>query len=228
MLMAGISPVTLALVAGAGVLATGATGSLLLGFAAGIAVWVGRVALSRQIAKRIAALPRRIDPFALKEPWRFFVRDAVAARNRFAEALQRAEEGPLTDRLVEIGEAINHGVEQCWEAAQRGQQLSEARSKIGIDRVRRELDRTGADDPRRAGLMAQAESYDRIDQQEQQALTELERLDVRLDESVARVTELGTRAGGSLDIAELEASITDVVQSLEALRLGLDDVEGRS
>ena len=49
---------------------------------------------------------------------------------------------------------------------------------------------------------------------------------MRLDESVVRASELGTRAGGAEDIDAIEASITDMVGSLEALRLGLDDVEG--
>ena len=52
------------------------------------------------------------------------------------------------------------------------------------------------------------------------------RLDVRLDEAVARVTELGTRAGGVAELDEVAASIDIVVRELEALRLGLDDVEG--
>jgi len=225
-MMAGISPVTLAVSGGVGLGVASISNSIVLGVIAGVIAWGARVALSRQIARRVEALPRRIDPFALREPWRFFVRDAVQARNRFADAVQAAHDGPIAERLAEIGETINHGVEQCWEAAQRGQQLSDARRKIGIDPIRRQLDRIADDDQRRPGLQAQVDSYERIVEREEQAKSELERLDVRLDESVARVTELGVRAGGGLDIAELEASVTDVVRSLEALRLGLDDVEG--
>ncbi|MEK9999914.1 MAG: hypothetical protein VW623_07380, partial [Acidimicrobiaceae bacterium] len=61
---------------------------------------------------------------------------------------------------------------------------------------------------------------------EERTRTELESLDVRLDEAVARVTELGTRAGGVAELDEVAASIDTVVRELEALRLGLDDVEG--
>ena len=49
---------------------------------------------------------------------------------------------------------------------------------------------------------------------------------MRLDEAVARVTELGTRAGGVAELDEVAASIDTVVRELEALQLGLDDVEG--
>ena len=49
---------------------------------------------------------------------------------------------------------------------------------------------------------------------------------MRLDEAVARVTELGTRVGDVAELDEVAASIGNVVRELEALRLGLDDVEG--
>ena len=224
--LAGVSPITVALVAGAVALVLVTTGSVVGAVVAGIAAWVIRVFISTRVAKRIEALPRRIDPFALREPWRFFVRDAISARNRFADAIDGAEAGPLRERLVEIGDALNQGVEECWEAAQRGQQLTDARRRIPAERLQRDLDAMAADDPRRSGVEAQLESHARLAEREERTSVELERLDVRLDESVVRASELGTRAGGTEDIDAIEASITDVVSSLEALRLGLDDVEG--
>ena len=224
--LAGVSPITVALVAGAVALVLVTTGSVVGAVVAGIAAWVIRVFISTRVAKRIGALPRRIDPFALREPWRFFVRDAISARNRFADAIDGAEAGPLRERLVEIGDALNQGVEECWEAAQRGQQLTDARRRIPAERLQRDLDAMAADDPRRSGVEAQLESHARLAEREERTSVELERLDVRLDESVVRASELGTRAGGTEDIDAIEASITDVVSSLEALRLGLDDVEG--
>ncbi len=224
--LAGVSPITVALVAGVVALVLATTGSVVGAVVAGIAAWAVRVFISTRVAKRIEALPRRIDPFALREPWRFFVRDAISARNRFADALDGADSGPLRERLVEIGEALNHGVEECWEAAQKGQQLTDARRRIPAERLQRDLDAMDADDPRRSGIEAQLESHARLAEREERTRVELERLDVRLDESVVRASELGTRAGGAEDIDAIEASITDVVSSLEALRLGLDDVEG--
>ena len=224
--LAAISPVTVAMVAGAGALTRVLTGSWAAAVVVGGLVYVGRVLASRQIAKRIAALPRRIDPFALREPWRFYVRDAIQARNRFADALADADAGPLRERLLEIGESLNDGVEQAWEAAQRGQQLTDARRRIDGPRLQRELDGLAEDDPRRGGLEAQITSHDRVAEREQRTQAELERLDVRLDEAVARATELGTRAGAGAELEEVASSIGDVVRDLEALRLGLDDVEG--
>ena len=225
--LAAVSPITVALVVGSALLMRLVTGSWAAAVAIGLVVWIIRVFISRQVAKRIAALPRRIDPFALREPWRFYVRDAISARNKFADALENADEGPLRDRLLEIGESLNTGVEQAWEAAQRGQQLTDARRAIDAARLQRELDALDdADDPRRSGLEAQIASHGRIAEREQRTQTELEKLDVRLDEAVARATELGTRAGSDAELDEVASSIGAVVRDLEALRLGLDDVEG--
>jgi hypothetical protein len=224
--LAGISPVTVLLVASVVALMLLITGSIVAAAIVGALTWALRVFVSTRVAKRIAALPRRIDPFALREPWRFFVRDAVSARNRFADALEVADDGPLRQRLLEIGDSLNHGVEQCWAAAQKGQELSDARRKIPADRLRRELDQLPAGDDRRSGLEAQLSSHNRLAGREEQTRVELERLDVRLDESVARAIELGTRTDGVEQLDAIEASITGVVNALEALRLGLDDVEG--
>ena len=94
---------------------------------AAVAVWAANV---------LRLLPRgprreRIDPFTLNEPWRRFVQDALQARTRFAEAVHRTPAGPLRDRLHEIGERMQTGVEECWLVAKRGQTL--VRARRGID-----------------------------------------------------------------------------------------------
>ena len=225
-LLAAISPITIALVAGAVALTFLLSGSLIAAIVVGIAVYVLRVLVSRLIASRVAALPRRVDPFALREPWRFFVRDALRAQSRFTDALTNTEPGPLRDRLLEIGESLDNGVEQAWKAAQRGQQLTDARRRIDGPRLQRQLEGLDATDPRRSGLEAQLATHGRLAEREERTRNELESLDVRLDEAVAQVTELGTRAGDVDELDEVAASIGNVVRELEALRLGLDDVEG--
>ena len=224
-LLAAISPITVALVAGAVALTLLLSGSLIAAIVIGITVYVLRVLASRLIAARIAALPRRIDPFALREPWRFFVRDAIRARTRFTDALTDTEPGPLRDRLLEIGQSLDIGVEQAWEAAQRGQQLTDARRRIdGPTSTPARRPRCRRPSPQ--GLEAQLATHGRLLEREERTRNELESLDVRLDEAVARVTELGMRAGDVAELDEVAASIGNVVRELEALRLGLDDVEG--
>ena len=153
--LAGVSPITVALVAGVAALVAMTTGSVVRAVVAGIAAWVVRVFIATRVAKRIETLPRRIDPFALREPWRFFVRDAISARNRFADALDGADAGPLRERLVEIGDALNHGVEQCWQAAQKGQQLDARHIPVNSGVI----EAMEPDDPRRRGMEAQLESH---------------------------------------------------------------------
>jgi len=223
--LAMLSPVTVALVAGAAAITVVSGGHWLAAAAIATLVWVGRVVIARRYAKRLAALPRRIDPFALREPWRFFVRDAVQARNRFAASLDRATAGPLRDRLLEIGESLDRGVTQCWESARKGQRLTDARRSIDAERLRRELAALPGDDPRRTSLDAQLASHRRLADREQATEAELERLEVRFDEAVVRATELGTRTGALDDLDSIGHSIDEVVLELEALRLGLDDVE---
>ncbi len=223
--LAVVSPITVGLVAAVAALTLFAGGHIVLAIILGALTWIGRVFLARVIARRVRALPRRIDPFALREPWRFFVRDAIQARNRFADGLSDAVDGPLRDRLVEIGERIDAGVEHCWEVAQKGQQLTDARRKIDIDRLRRELSGLSEEDPRRSSVDAQIASHDRVEAREVATREQLEQLDVRLDEAVVRAIELGTRAGEIDEVSAAGEAVDAVVGELEALRAGLDDVQ---
>ncbi|HEX5946642.1 MAG TPA: hypothetical protein VFY82_10215 [Acidimicrobiales bacterium] len=92
-----------------------------------------------------APRPERIDPFTLQEPWRRAVQNALQARNRYAEAVTRVQAGPLRDRLDEIGERMQTGVEECWQIARRGQALARARRGIDLAAVERRLAQAGAD-----------------------------------------------------------------------------------
>ncbi|MGB1506549.1 MAG: hypothetical protein ACPHDT_13805 [Acidimicrobiales bacterium] len=223
--LAMVSPFTVALVAAsiAAILFVG--GPWYVAVAVAVAVWLTRVVVARTVARRVAALPPRIDPFALREPWRFFVRDALQARARFAEALAHTPEGPLRTRLFEIGDALTASVEHCWEAARTGQRLSDARRRIDAERLERDLASLPVGDTRIGSIDAQLASHTRLTIREASVRDELERIEFRLEEAVVRAEELSTRAGTLGDVEHVGAAIRDVVHELEALRLGLDDVE---
>ncbi len=221
-----ISPITVGLVAGTIVLVLLAGGHWLLASLAGLGVWSARVFVANRIARRVGALPRRIDPFALREPWRFFVRDALQARNRFREAVSVATDGPLRDRLAEIGLQLDRGVEQSWEIAQRGQQLTDTRRLIDVDALSRTRAALADGDPRMGSIDAQIESHERLTARETGTREQLEALDSRLDEAVVRAAELGTRAGAIGELESAGTAVSEIVQDLEALRQGLDDVGG--
>src|SRR5688572_25432464 len=98
--------------AGAGAAAGVLTGLGPIGALVGAVLgWGGRVA---------AAVPRDpagpdIEPRALGEPWRAFVTRALDNRDRFHQAVQRAREGPLTERLGQIAGRIDASVEESWQ-----------------------------------------------------------------------------------------------------------------
>lgn len=173
---------------------------------------------------------RHIDPFTLNDPWRGFVQDAVRARTRFAEAVERARPGPLRDRLTEIGRSLDEGVQRTWATAQKGQSLREARRRIDTHRVDQRLAAMGeAEDPTaertRESLQSQLDSARRLDEITAGAEAQLRLLQAQLEESVARAAEMSVRAGDVGELAGVEDDITHVSDSLEALRLALEETD---
>lgn len=208
---------------------------------AGLPVWagvvVGAVVWAGNALRMLPRRPRRarIDPFTVQEPWRRFVQDALQARSRFAAAVERAPAGPLHDRLREIAARVDDGVDEAWLIAQRGHTLVAARRGIDTADLGRQaaaVSAGGADpstDPVAQALEVQRATAARMDAVIERTRTELQVLDARLDEAVARTLELTARA--STDTAGLAGLGTDVdslVTEMEALRLALDEADAAS
>src|SRR3546814_13643324 len=85
-----------------------------------------------------------MDPFALSEPWRHYVQDALQANRRFKEAVDSARQGPLRDRLQEIDDRVETGVREVWRIARRGHDLVDAPRRVAPDPIRREIAATSA------------------------------------------------------------------------------------
>lgn len=219
------------LLAGAGAGLAIATGlPLVVAPLAGVAAWAARV---------LAAVPggrptERIDPFAVPEPWRRFVVEALKAQVRYQQAIAGAETGPIRERLESIGARIDDGVQEAWRIARRGAQLEDARATIDDGEVRRELDAVQRDagEPWAAGsavertaaaLRSQLETATRLDATIADARSQLQLLDARLDESVARATELSVRIGSADELGPVGADVEGLVQEMEALRLALEE-----
>ncbi|MGI9023742.1 MAG: hypothetical protein ACR2HV_11050 [Acidimicrobiales bacterium] len=218
------------LLAGVGTSAAVLGGIPLAGAAlVGAACWAGRVALGlpRQ------AKAERIDPMAVREPWRTFVREAVSARDRFDRAVRGADPGPLRDRLSEMAARVAVGATECWRVAKRGNALDAAVAELDIDGIRAQLDRCEEDSarsPERSELVAtgkalrnQLESAERLAAVAAGARDRLARIDAQLDEAVARALELSLQAGDAGDLAPLGSAVDDVVGELESLRQALDE-----
>lgn len=236
-----VSPSGLAL-GGAGVVAGVVVGvPVVVSAGIGVALWGARVA----VALPRALIPERIDPFALREPWRHYVRDALQAQARFTEAIGRTRPGPLHDRLDELAERIDTGVRECWRIAGHAQSLTGARKAIDVAAITAELsasteatDATGNDhdpgsdldlgtgsdalrgDAHIRALEAQLASAARMDEVIADAERRLRLLDAYLEEAVVRAVELSLRADAPVELTAGEAPDTD--QGLRSLESGLE------
>jgi hypothetical protein len=213
--------------AAVGVLAFGPIGLL-----AGLVGYAGRVAF---------AIPRNergpnIDPFAVKEPWRSFVNDAVKARRRYDDAIEDMQPGPLKERLVEIGGRLDTGLVEVWNIAKRGQVIADARRHLNPDEARWEMAQIAppgtavapgsTNEQTMASLQAQVAAAERMDKVIRDTIDRLRLLDARFDETVTRAVELsvdspsaGTGVGGLGD------DVDGMVTEMEALRQALDETD---
>ena len=185
--------------------------------AAGAVAWLARVALA--VPRRPAG--DRPDPFAVGEPWRTFVQDALQAQRRFGHTVNRMKAGPLRERLTELGQRIDHGVRTCWRIAQQGDALDGAVKEIDPDGVAREL--ADAEGPTAAALQSQLATADRLARVSRDAHERLRVLNAQLDEVVVRAIELSV---GTADVAEVGSLSTDVeslVGEMESLRVALQE-----
>lgn len=175
----------------------------------------------------------RIDPFTLGEPWRRRVQDALSAQQRYEEAIRRTREGPLHERLADIGGRIEAGVQECWRVANQGHALSRGIRALGTGQLRTDLsaaeEAAGAaagGDQRIAALRAQLGSAERMESTAADADARLMLLTARMDEAAARAVELSLGAGTDADLAGLGSEVDEVVDQLESLRLALGEVAG--
>ena len=218
--------------AGAGAAAAILGGLPILAIAgAGALAWAVRVA---------TLLPRRkgkvrIDPMDIADPWRSFVREALDAQRRYRRAVEATFEGPLQQRLVEIGERIDSGVEECWRIAKRGDALVDAINNLDVVAARKELEvakKSAKATPGEAqeatveALQAQVDAADRLIAVARDAQDRVRLLNARLDEAVARAVELSLRAEDVGELGGLGSDVDELVDEMESLRVALDDVGG--
>ncbi|CAN5621790.1 hypothetical protein BH10ACT1_BH10ACT1_20190 [soil metagenome] len=193
----------------------------------------GRVAL---------ALPKkgrgvRIDPFALNDPWRRAVQEAVRSQARFDDAVKTFRAGPLRDTMTSVAGQIEEAITECWKVAQQGQLLAEARKRINDREAQWELKQTtdamAGNTPNQtqahtiAALQSQLQSAGRLDALVARTRDELALLNARLDESVTRAIELSV-SNRIEDAGTLGEDVGEIVDDLESLRMAIEDVDAPS
>lgn len=196
-----------------------------LSILAGLAVYAGLV---------VAAMPggrKRIviDPFTLSEPWRQLVQGAQSAQRKLRTTVDAVADGPLKDRLRDIAAQLDHGLEEAWAIAKRGDEIDDAvraldptalRSKLGT------LEQRAAAEPGPeaaaaiASVRAQLDSADRLKQQSAKTAATLRLTQTQLDELVARASEVRI---GAADTDAYATDVDQVVLQLEALRQAVEE-----
>jgi hypothetical protein len=213
----------------------GAAAGILAGLAAlpvvGIAVAAWLVRVATLLPRRASG--ERIDPMAISDPWRGFVRDALDAQRRYRKAVSTTHEGPLRDRLIEIGERIDAGVDECWRVARRGDALVDAIGHLDVlgarkdlDEAKRERGRSDVQESTVEALQAQVDTADRLIDVAEDAQDRTRLLNARLDEAVARAVELSIRAESVGELGGLGSQVEEVVSEMESLHAALDEAGG--
>ena len=146
------------LLAGGG-MAAAILGGLPIAAAAGVGavVWAARVAIG------IPGVPKRekVNPSAVQEPWRSFVKDALSAQARFDRTVSRMETGPLRERLAGVGERLGDGVHECWRIACQGNNLQSAYWQLDVKSIQMDLAQLQAEKKAGEGDASHAASLDR-------------------------------------------------------------------
>ncbi len=179
------------------------------------------------LAKRRGRTPRStvasIDPFTVGEPWRRHVSAAQGSLRRYREIVRAAPSGPLRERLTTIATQVEHGVDECWQVAKRGDELDGTLRRLDAPSLQNQLLRANAagDTAMATSLQAQLDSANRIRATRDDADQQLRHTTTRLGELLAQASEVSI---GGDTTEQLGTAVDDVVTQLESLRLAVQDV----
>jgi hypothetical protein len=220
----------------------------------GAGAWAARIGVGmfRGWRRRLPTVD--IDPWAVPEPWRQYVRQAVDARQRFDQALAEWHPGPLRDRLVSLQPQIRRSAQEVFAVARQGAVLDGSAIGAGggpgkrptVEQLSTELrtiqeegrrqNATGAADDgslarTEAAVAAQLRAATGSREAAAEALDRLRLLTARLDEAVTSLLSLGVVQSSSSDdpsAAVTGSSVDAVVDELTALHEGLVAASGAS
>ena len=219
------------------VTAAGASAAILLGLNPIGIVLVGAGAFTARV---LGSVPRnsarpKISPGSLVEPWQSLMKGILDARKRYGAALKGMQDGPLKERLGELGERLESGVDEAWTIAQAGNQLTLGRRQINSESIFAELQqaqsaaRTERSDQKIQALQAQLSATQRLDSTIGDTYDQLLLLDARIDELVTRTVELSVSQASTDDLGGLGglgAEVDSIVNDMEALRQAVEETQG--
>ncbi len=240
---AAVSPSAFA-VTGAGV-AVGLVAGLPTLAAAGVGIvcWGARIGVAAGVARRRRRRDSQsepIDPYAVAEPWRSFVVEALTAQHKFSQAVRQCQPGPLQDRLRDVEARVADGVRECWRAGHVGASISAVLAGLDQSATSRQL-RQIQDQRRRAGprassltgldeteaaLATRLQTAKRMEGVVQRTTDRLRVLTAQLDEAVAQAVELSLTAGDPTVVRPIVGGVESVVGEIESLRRAMEEAEG--
>ena len=193
--------------------------------------------------QRMRSLPvESMDPFALPDPWRGLVQQALDAGRRFHEASAAWPPGPLRERLLSLEPAVDEQVRGVWVAARQGATLTggfppgskrptlhdlsgeleavqlERSALPSANRVRHdELDRA------EEALAAQVNAARRAKSTADAVSNRLRTLVAQLNDAVTGVVSLTAAPGGAGDVEGAVRTLEGLSQEITALQAGLGE-----
>ena len=193
--------------------------------AVGLGVYAAAVALAMPRSPKVAA----IDPFAVGEPWRHFVKDAQRARQQLQATVRGTPPGPLRERLESIAQRLDNGLQQGWQVARRGDEIDGAVRRLDPTRLRSrrstleaQPNRTPEVDGALASVDSQLATADRLKELSSSTADRLRLSQARLDELVARATEVSIGSAPTDDYAH---DVDELVLELESLRQAVQELQ---
>lgn len=201
------------------------------GLPIGVAIGVGAGTYAALVAPAIPKAARRpsIDPFVLSEPWRQLIQRSQAAGRKMRDTVDGVADGPLKEQLRSVADQLDRGLDEAWAIARHGDE---------IDAMVRMLDPTGLRS-RLAALEAQAatspnpdtaaavdsvrqqlDTADRLKRQSDDTVASLQLTQTRLDELVARASEV---RAGIADTHTYARDVDELVVRLEALHQAVEE-----
>jgi hypothetical protein len=198
--------------------------NIVLAIVIGLLVYIGLVGFG--MPKKPASVS--IDPFGVSEPWRQHVQGALKARRRFEDTLKATPAGASRDRLADIGQRLEKGVEECWRIASRGHEIDKAVKRLNLPSARSDLQllqskpADASTEQTMASLQSQIDSGERLKARSADVAQRLRLLEVRLSELATRASEV---AVGASDEEAYGNDVDDLITQLEGMRLALDETE---
>jgi hypothetical protein len=163
-----------------------------------------------------------VDPAAVPDAYRAPVADALRARAQFGELVAGLRDGPLQERMRQLGARVDAGVLAVFRTASQAADIDRVTATLDPERVTAELKqarRTGAGPAVIEALQARFASTQRLLNSRDELRERLPVLEARLGTAVARAAELAltSPASAATEISGLEGELDRLVLDLDAL-----------